>query len=55
MIGGKEEFFSYVEKNYNNYPKPDSKLVYNLTIENLTSIYKDYEIVNLLKIRNKKD
>ncbi len=49
MIGGKEEFFSYIEKNFNNFIKPDPKLVYNLTIENLTLIYKNYEIVIYIK------
>jgi hypothetical protein len=45
FIGGKDEFYNFVGKNYGLNLKFDSKVIYNLTQENLKKVYNDYDIV----------
>jgi hypothetical protein len=47
LIGGRDEFFSFIIKNYGLELTIDNKLIYNLTQENIANVYKAYDIVTL--------
>jgi hypothetical protein len=47
LIGGRDEFFSYITKNYGLELALENKIVYNLTQENTMNVNREYEIVNI--------